>query len=556
MPIRNPEWYDRCSVMPYPISDEATGLDDAGQQIPTNLVVDLSCYFSEDLGRRAYIGSLTVTRTMVNVVLMATDADATTATTLPLAYLQLRKPINPFQCYPLEPVGGSAFGGWITFGRAATETGADSVDYRGRFSSPAQSLLLPSTCWALKSPQIPGVGKLGLPGRLSGLVTLKAGTDIEITRECLALPLILPDLGKAPCDPSNSALREVIVVRLKETSIGPTAEESVLSRYSGLCGGRPESGTCGDPAPIETIAGVSPDCCGNITLVFRGCTRLLETAEWINRIDNPPTSLMANVVMVACPLTLEDVCITQDRLPDAEGNLPNEYTDLCESVSFVSEILPDVVIPPFPGLSLSIGDGLPGDDVSVFSVREGDGGGDDGGVSTDPEDSGGSSTRNIIVYPGTAGLNKIAAASFQLQSSSQEQLHNASIIANYRATGEDDTYSYFAAEVDYDGTLQGYQCLRIGYFNGHYWRTLGSIPTSLSLLLDQTYLLYLEVYSEPSNDSAAHLVAKLKRTVPSELTVALLTGVYAENYGPAVGPFGVGSLYSKTLFSAFSVGNM
>src|SRR5690606_19426506 len=56
---------------------------------------------------------------------------------------------------------------------------------------------------------------------------------------------------------------DAIVIQLPAA----TLTENTLAEYIGPCGARPESGNCDVPG-LETIAGVGPDCDGNINISF------------------------------------------------------------------------------------------------------------------------------------------------------------------------------------------------------------------------------------------------------------------------------------------------
>ncbi len=296
MAVRNPDWYVLNSVRPYPVDEAATLTDDQGRQLPHHILVDLNLRFPSTAGQYAYLGGVTVTERLVTVTIVASDHPATPAGAVgsftPLAAVTLPKPVVPGRPYPVDPQYPGV-GGWIVFGPGILE------NYSGRFSTVQQSLLLPRAARVGRTLPISGIGKLYGDTALTGLVRLKAGTDMEIVKDSRNI---------------DGVVRDVIVFRLVNTTSDPS--RNVLNIYKGDCGKRPETQTCGSPEPIENINGVTPDCCGVITLQLQGCL-------------TPAVSADRTAAVLDCSTGLIDVC-PQAALPDAEGNLPNVPGDICD----------------------------------------------------------------------------------------------------------------------------------------------------------------------------------------------------------------------------------
>jgi len=248
MPIRNQDFYDLNESRPYPLSDEATGVDDDGARLPNRMIADLHISFPKLAGQRAMISAVTVTKNLVTVTILATGTPSDPAAFTPLAAVSLVKPIDAHRQYPVEALYPGT-GGWITFGSSAADDSATAESYFGKFTLPSQSILLPSTTNAYDPLPIPEMSRLYNTTQLTGLVRLLGGNDIEIVAACREIPLAPPPTGQPTCDVLLPQTRDVIVIRLKD-SAGIT-EQNVFDTYKGPCGKRPESRSCGDPEPIE-----------------------------------------------------------------------------------------------------------------------------------------------------------------------------------------------------------------------------------------------------------------------------------------------------------------
>lgn len=328
MAVRNQGWNSLNESRDHPFDAAAMLQDDEGALTPLNIISGLKAMIPESAGALCYVGGLSVTPTVVTVLIMAADS-LNDAGRLVLSISQ-RLPIVRHQQYALaSQYPGAA--GWITFGGGVVQP------YRGRFATPSQSLLSPLAVRRYVAPPIASVGKYGVAG-LTGLVSLRSGNDIEIVKECREVPDHAV-AGSHPqyCDggPGLQA-RDVIVFRLRDTS--DEQDRNVYDLYRGACGNRPESGNCGEPEPIELINAVSPDCCGYVTIEFRGCADVSEIVEAVttNSEGAEVSREAATGVVIDCGLSLDDACISADKLPDDSGRLPNDYDDLCDSLSVFS----------------------------------------------------------------------------------------------------------------------------------------------------------------------------------------------------------------------------
>lgn len=313
MAARNQAWYDANANRAYPLDDGASLLTDAGELMPDHILTDLQVRFPRSAAQCAFIGSVTVTANITTITILGapspavpTEDPAFDTEYVPLAAVTVVRPIVG-RHYPLEALYPGV-GGWVVFGPGVKEP------FTGRFNDVTQSAIIPSAARSYQDLPIADAGLFGTANPLTGLITLSGGTDIEVVAECRTTPVAMPG---AACGEGDS--RTVIVFRLKNTDLDRS--RNVFDIYRGPCSGRPESQTCGDPQPIEFINTVGPDCCGRLILEFTGCARI-----------TPIAAPYAGIV-VDCSLGLADVCLTPNRLPDADGFLPNDYTDLCSDYS-------------------------------------------------------------------------------------------------------------------------------------------------------------------------------------------------------------------------------
>jgi hypothetical protein len=240
MPIRNANWYDLQSTRRYPLHDRSTGVDNDGQLIRDNIIVDCNIKYPSTYGDVAFIQSITVSPGIVTVIIAAADNEQATTSTA-IAAVTVAKPIQLSKNYPVQPlVAGVA--GWFVFGDGVIE------NFTGRYATPIQTLLIPQNARAYRALPVTSIKKSNVSTSLTGLVSIEVAapivanlTDVEIA-------------GKP-----TRALVFSLDGNITDVAYNP------LSYFLGPCAQRPESGTCPN-TPIESINGVAPDCNGNIQL--------------------------------------------------------------------------------------------------------------------------------------------------------------------------------------------------------------------------------------------------------------------------------------------------
>jgi hypothetical protein len=235
----------------YPLDDRATGTGDDGERLPTDILTDCHIRFPNTAGNYAFLSGITVTGSIVTLVFLAAETPTAAGGFTPLASVTLQQPVEEGINYPVTPLF-QGVGGFIAFGDV-------SESFVGRFSTPQQGLVSLKCARPYKVLPIPTLRAMGRDVGLEGVVTLKAGTDIEILKQTADI-----DVYDQPLGPYT---RDVITIRLLQNP----GEANVLARYIGECDVRPESRNCLKDG-IESINEAIPDCNGNIEIVFRHLT--------------------------------------------------------------------------------------------------------------------------------------------------------------------------------------------------------------------------------------------------------------------------------------------
>lgn len=288
MAIRNLNWYNLQATRRYPLDDTCTGETDNGENLPNDIVVDCHIRFADNIGAYAYIQAITVSAGLATVVIGASES--LTASGKSIAAVTIPQPVAANVNYPITSLTDGV-AGWIVFGNGVT------TNFSGRFSFPSQTLLAPRCARPYKPLPIPSIKKLSLADDLSGVVNFVAESPVTIQYETEEL---------------NDTIRHLVVFKLNKADV--SLAYNPFSYFLGSCGQRPESGTC-PKTPVATINGISPDCAGNIEIVF----------------DNLSAQKFENCggIDLLSPYGLKDAC--QGPPP-----LPLFYTDLCCPQKFAS----------------------------------------------------------------------------------------------------------------------------------------------------------------------------------------------------------------------------
>ena len=346
MAIRAHNWYTKNSTRRYPLDDFATGETDSGIDFPNDILVDCHLRFPESAGNYAFISSVHTSATLISITFATTnssqlDADAGISSMSypsalmfesfqPLAVVNvLKDDVVPGQQYPVD-VQIAGAGGWVVFG-----TCIEGGNFQGTFSTINQSKIAPRCARAYEALPIPNVGKLTLNTALDNIVNIAQGPDLEIIKAKRTI---------------EGAVKDAIVFRLT----GNTDHRNLLNEYKGPCGGRPETDTCNFPG-IESIAAITPDCNGNITISYLNC---IEEGP-ITSVVDPPAAGSAGANLDFClPLTCVQRALTVlydcEGNPIISGNIQEGWTSeqappVPANIDYTYEIVPS--IPP-PTVSL------------------------------------------------------------------------------------------------------------------------------------------------------------------------------------------------------------
>lgn len=550
MPIRNSHWYNSNESRAYPVDDSASAAADDGARLPSNIVTDVNLRWPSTMGNYAFLAAVSNTDALVTVTIQAATSPEDTTSFAPLAVVSVRKPVVEGRMYPVLPqVPG--VGGWIVFG-----SGTAGRSYRGRFSTPRQSLLTSRAARPYRPLPVVGVQAQNAAAVLTGVVTLAASEPLALSKEERYL---------------DGANRDCIVVRLvseddaegfpvppEAADVSGFKPESVFLQFAGPCAGRPESNTCGCPEPIEFINAVAPDCDGVITVEFTGCAQVAEVEG-------------GSGIAVACELGLVDACLPA-QIPTSEGLLPSEEEPA--NIPIPDDVVPepdpdgvsDSLIPLgelpyatcFGGSSgLAVVSGLwqlyPDDDSPTAgcpsqevmlpvseSLSESTSRSLSMGSFVIPDGSfetTATATRNVAIYEvdETTAYRK-ATTEVKLLDGGYGAKRNAQLIINYRehasVAGQ---FVYFAAEVDYD--TQEFRLLR---FNGTVFQTVSpATVVAPGIQLDKWYRITATCL--PSGTGGDMTVTIRLESVSDPGVIDVVLDATVSNYQPSNGRFGIGT---------------
>jgi hypothetical protein len=540
--LRKQHLVDANGSRAWPLDDSATTSSDAGELLPSSILVDMHIRWPRALGQYAFLSALALTERLVTFVVEATDdldaggvAICSISATRTAAVRGTPIAVSPF----VDGVGG-----WATFGEGAAQ--APSASYR--FSSPRQGLLQARCARAYRPPPVTSLAKL-YSTPLEDVVTLKGIGRLTVATETRTL---------------EGVERPALVYRLEEEdqSSTATANLNLFAEFVGDCGGRPESQNCGDPQPIEDVAGVGPDCDGVLTIEFSGCARIARLPDRCG-------------VFVSCDLGLEDVC-RDPYLPNDEGKLPGEYdpeviVDDDDGDGDPNVDDPIVGDPPeFPytecfddftavDWTVEAGEfGVEADDSPenpCWFVDDSEGASESetppgpfqaGSYSTTGATS--ASLRNASVWNGgdITTLYRICTVDLKMLAGPTGAKHNGGVIINFHPDASNPTrHTYWIAEIDYDVFA-----FRLRRWTGTAWATVAS-ATVPGIQLLEWYRIIVEVV--PDLDVGQATIELSLLGIDDPTISASIGPVFISNYYPSTGLFGVGTDRAETEFSWFRV---
>jgi len=544
MGVINENWYTRNEGTPYPVDESASNVDDAGKYLPSDILADLSIRYPRDLGPYPFLAAVSVTANLVTLVFEVADNPVMPTRFTPLCVVTVPQPV-PIHSHVAVQAQVDGVGGWIVFGQGAL----DQVGYRGRFSSPQQSLLTPRSCRGYAKLPVTGVRTLGLAADLTDIVQLSADSPLEIVKEAREI---------------DNVLRDVIVVRLvtndqaassSTATTGTLSNTSTFADFAGPCSGRPESATCGDPQPIQSVNTVGPDCTGMITLDFRGCSILSQIAE-------------ACGIAIDCNLGLSAACPPK-YLPNEDGLLPFEVPPANVPVPPPVPVVP--VVPP-PAESVVIIGSLPYTECfdEEFGLYFQELSGTWGFSTTDTPDellycpadldnpyslvyphasyqAQDASRENVTLWRGfdTTTIGRRVVTTLKMQDGPSGSRSNGGVVINYRPhTTVAGLFEYFVASLDVDT-----QQLKLERFNGSVYLPVASLDLP-GLVREKWYRVSVKV-SPGLYAGQAGITTQV--TEIGGVVAATLGPVTTNSYGTSDGVFGFHANRSITSFSYFHV---
>ena len=306
MAILNNNWFNLNSTRRYPVDDFATGETDSGIDMPNDIIADARLRFPRSAGRFASISSITCSSRIITVTFVghehhpnetSTSSSYSSEEFQPLAVISLPKPVTPNTPYPVRALTNGVFG-WIVFGEGLEK------GFLGRFSSSGQAVLLPRLAYSYGAYPVTSLSILDNQAKLTKDITLRGIGDLKITKESRYI--------------EGVGTTDAMVFRLENQS----STSSIFKKYVGKCQGKPESESCMKES-VEYINDIYPDCNGNININFS--QNGLRQKEIVD-------SVLVGIAL-EMPLGLAEACTSNDYLPDSGGNLPNEYSDVCEAVA-------------------------------------------------------------------------------------------------------------------------------------------------------------------------------------------------------------------------------
>jgi hypothetical protein len=262
------EWLNANEVRRYPLHDDSSG------EVPNNVIVDARLWIPKGVGRVVFISSIGITPSLVTLTLLAAENSPFLAGTgtpgnfTPLAVVRASKPVTKFVNVAVEALY-PGIGGWVAFGEGAVSISNLNL----RFSTPNETQLNERCVTAYDDAAVTSLGKVNVTG-LRGLIQLSGEAGILKTFKAFRT--------------IEGVLREVVV-------IGMDLAENKLSKlrnYAGVCGGRPQVGTCSKRV-VERINTVEPDNNGNIELIFEGDSTVGDVQQGL---------------IVDFPVGLDDIC--------------------------------------------------------------------------------------------------------------------------------------------------------------------------------------------------------------------------------------------------------
>ena len=516
MGLLNQQWYNMQSVRAYPLDDIATCIDDNGLELADDIIVDCNIRFPGAQTLRAMLTAVTVTPTLVTA--LVSDASGNL-----LASVNILQPVASGQIVAVTPIANGV-GGWLVFGPGVETT------QTYRFSSSSQSLLLARCACAYAMPNVLSISKADQTALLTGVVNLKAGTDIEIDAETVLV---------------DEKLHTVLAIGLTASNL-----QNTLKQYNSVCEPRPERGNCGKLG-VQSINSVTPDCAGNINIIFEGLV--------VGPYGSPaiPSSRAAGGVTLDYAKGLAALCNA------AATQISPTHTDYCGSSLYLPDMTVAVssvhvmAVPPEAGCqSLPFCTLFNDGDFTNFLIKTGNFGTASPPTAphlachdvTPPSNTivfaaVANYARNVAVFNScvTSGTTVTATAELYLPSSTAAA--NAQVIVAWQLNGSLETY--FTATVDMVA-----KTLRIDHYQGIGFTTLQSTAV-LPLQYNTWYTLSASLTAGIGDGTFTATLSTVYASSFPTTTLILTSNQFSAQ--ARQGLCGVGSLNSICYFDGFTL---
>jgi len=553
--MKNRGWLNLGETTIYPLKDGVSGVDDKGNMLPVRILADLKIIVPESLPPYVYIQGISVHQRIVSLVIGVADDFSSPTSSKSILAITLSKPVEAHRAWKLESLDNSC-SGVVVWGHAVN----DDLDFDARFTTPSQSQLAPTVVRRFRDYPIPRVKVLGVDGEVKGNVIIRGVGDLQVVEECIDIPDSQLPSELNSCGNNNE--RKVFTIKLytdKRNEASQTVGD-VLQKYTGCCGGRPESDSCYGTTPIESIAGVKPDCNGKITIEFRGDVRI---SKIIERLDPNQGIIQICGIGISTGKTLDDVCL-KDQLPDSSGNLPGDDTGSLCIYTPKSQLTPLPTDPDYTfdstHQSSYLDSNLPFNvdfesQDSKIKVRW-------GGMSYAIDHRGnrflttekmGKNSTNVTTYLQDFGSwYRKVSTTFQIMDKGVSYQKNAGVIVGFRPVSGQ-IYQYTAAEVAI-GEENSFGVLKLVFYDGYWAFILGSVDLE-NFEFDLRYNLWVKVHPNPDNSGDVWLFAGLE-SVDTYRNPVSIGPIYLKGYGSHTGgEMGLMSRNSLVRFFDWSIDN-
>lgn len=244
--------------------------------VPSDVVVDLFLEVDASNASQARLLSLSVTNRVVSIVLGVDGVPVAAWNGTP----------TPGNVYPLSAISGNARG-TIVFGQGVTDS---AVSYRATIGGNGGVIV--ASAWRNRSFGISSISVAGRPTRLYGNIAI----DVQS-----------PLVGSVQNVNGNQAF-----VVQPENDLN-------MADFRTRCGGRVESGTCGEATAVQQLGPGTASCDGTLTISLAG------------PITAQPYG--PGIILLASGIQSSDICGTT-FVPYSDGSMPGDVPYILYGTGF------------------------------------------------------------------------------------------------------------------------------------------------------------------------------------------------------------------------------